>query len=307
MGGARGMLTAALSPLPEGKVMLQIITNGLMLGTSYALIALGLTLIFGIMNIVNFAHGQMYMIGSFVVYYLYGVYHWNFFLALLMCILVLAVIGAIFERFFFRRFQRLSTRGESSMLLALGTALLLQNIALVAFGEKNRGVPPLIDDIYNLGGLVFIPGNRVVVFVVSLVLMILLLLFIRYTKLGLAMQALAQDKDTTRLMGVNTERVSMLGFALGAALAGVAGGSLALIFPIFSGSGAVISIKSFIMIMIGGAGVVPGAIIGGFILGMLESVGYALIPGSGTYLIIFVAVILLLIFRPLGIMGKPGY
>lgn len=121
------------------------------------------------------------------------------------------------------------------------------------------------------------------------------------------MRALAQNSDATCLQGVDVNKVSMLGFAVGAALAGVAGGLLALIFPIFSGSGPTISIKSFIMIMIGGAGVVPGAIIGGFILGLLEAIGYGLIPGSVTYLIIFCAVILLLIVRPLGIMGKPGY
>jgi branched-chain amino acid transport system permease protein len=121
------------------------------------------------------------------------------------------------------------------------------------------------------------------------------------------MRALAQDKEVTFLMGVDIDKISMMGFAIGASLAGVAGGLLALIFPIFSGSGGSLSIKAFIMIMIGGAGVVPGAIIGGFILGMLESIGYGLIPGSATYLIIFCSVILLLIIRPLGIMGKPGY
>jgi branched-chain amino acid transport system permease protein len=286
--------------------MPQMIVNGLMLGMSYAVIALGLTLIFGIMNIINFAHGQMYMVGSFIVYYLYGTFHWNFFMALVICILVLALIGAVFERFFFRRFIRLSERAESSMLLAIGTALLLENIALIFFGEKHRGVPPLADRIFNIFDI-YIPANRIIIFVVSAVLIVGLLVFIRYTKYGLAMRALAQDREVTYLMGVNIDRVSILGFAIGAALAGVSGGLLALIFPIFSGSGANISIKSFIMIMIGGAGVVPGAIIGGFILGMLESIGYGFIPGSVTYLLILCAVILLLIFRPLGIMGKPGY
>lgn len=286
--------------------MAQMIVNGVMLGMSYALIALGLTLIFGIMNIVNFAHGQMYMVGSFIVYYFYGLFHWNFFFALLLCVIVLAVIGVLFERFFFRRVIKLSTRAESSMLLAIGTALLLENIALLSFGEKTRGVPPLDNRIYTLASI-HIPGNRLVVFAVSIALIAALLLFIRYTKYGLAMRALAQDKEVTYLMGVNVDRISMLGFAIGASLAGVAGGLLALIFPIFFGSGANVSVKSFIMIMIGGAGVVPGAIIGGFILGMLESIGYGLIPGSVTYLIIIFAVILVLIIRPLGIMGKPGY
>lgn len=286
--------------------MPQMIVNGLMLGMSYALIALGLTLIFGIMNIINFAHGQMVMIGSFIVYYLYGVLHWNFFLTLIICILVLALVGAVFERFLFRRFLRLSLREESSMLLAIGTALLLENIALISFGEKHRGVPPLNDHIFNIVGI-YIPINRIIIFAVSIVLIIALLLFIQRTRYGLAMRALAQDREVTFLMGVDVDKISMMGFAIGASLAGVAGGLLALIFPIFSGSGGTLSIKAFIMIMIGGAGVVPGAIIGGFILGMLESIGYGLIPGSVTYLLILSVVILLLIIRPLGIMGKPGY
>lgn len=286
--------------------MPQMIVNGLMLGMSYALIALGLTLIFGIMNIINFAHGQMVMIGSFIVYYLYGVLHWNFFFTLIICILVLALVGAVFERFLFRRFLRLSLREESSMLLAIGTALLLENIALISFGEKHRGVPPLNDHIFNIVGI-YIPINRIIIFAVSIVLIIALLLFIQRTRYGLAMRALAQDREVTFLMGVDIDKISMMGFAIGASLAGVAGGLLALIFPIFSGSGGTLSIKAFIMIMIGGAGVVPGAIIGGFILGMLESIGYGLIPGSVTYLLILSAIILLLIIRPLGIMGKPGY
>ena len=286
--------------------MPQMIVNGLMLGMSYALIALGLTLIFGIMNIINFAHGQMVMIGSFIAYYLYGVLHWNFFLTLIICILVLALVGAVFERFLFRRFLRLSLREESSMLLAIGTALLLENIALISFGEKHRGVPPLNDHIFNIVGI-YIPINRIIIFAVSIVLIIALLLFIQRTRYGLAMRALAQDREVTFLMGVDIDKISMMGFAIGASLAGVAGGLLALIFPIFSGSGGTLSIKAFIMIMIGGAGVVPGAIIGGFILGMLESIGYGLIPGSVTYLLILSAIILLLIIRPLGIMGKPGY
>jgi branched-chain amino acid transport system permease protein len=284
----------------------QILVNGLVLGMTYALIALGLTLIFGIMNIINFAHGQMYMIGSYIVYYLYGVYHWNYFVTLGMCILVLAAIGALFERFFFRRITWVSTRPESSMLLAIGTALLLENIALISFGEKHRGVPPVLYGVFDIFD-VHIPAGRVLIFFMSLLLIIALLLFIKYSRYGLAMRALAQDREVTCLQGVDVNRVSMLGFAMGAALAGVAGGLLALVFPVFAGSGPTISIKSFIMIMIGGAGVVPGAIVGGFILGLLEAIGYGLIPGSVTYLIIFCAVILLLIIRPLGIMGKPGY
>lgn len=286
--------------------MSQVIINGLVLGITYALLALGLTLIFGIMNIINFAHGQMCMLGSFIVYYLYGIFHWNFFITIIVCALILALIGAVFEKFFFRRFLHVSLRQESSMLLAIGTALLLENIALIAFGEKHRGVPPLSDNIFNIAGA-YIPANRIIIVVISFILIITLILFIKYTRYGMAMKALAQDREVTFLMGVDIDKISMMGFALGASLAGISGGLLALIFPIFSGSGGDISIKSFIMIMIGGAGVVPGAIIGGLILGMLESIGYVLLPGSATYLFILIAVIFLLIVKPLGIMGKPGY
>jgi len=282
----------------------QIIVNGLILGMLYALIALGITLIFSIMNILNFAHGQMYMLGGFVVYYLYGVYHWNFFVALGMCILILALIGAFFEKFFFRRVLRVARREESSMLLAMGTALLLENIALISFGEKQRGVPPVVDGVIQILGA-YVPVGRALLFFLAFVLIIALLLFVQYTKPGRAMRALAQDKEATYLQGVDINRISMLGFAIGASLAGVAGGLLASIFPVFSGSGTAISIKSFIMIIIGGAGVVSGAIVGGFVLGMAESVGYGLIAGSMTYLLIFCAVILLLALRPQGIMGKP--
>jgi branched-chain amino acid transport system permease protein len=281
-----------------------MIVNGLILGMLYALIALGITLIFSIMNILNFAHGQMYMLGGFVVYYLYGVYHWNFFVALAMCILILAVIGAGFERFFFRRVLRVARREESSMLLAMGTALLLENFALISFGEKQRGVPPVVTGVIRISDA-YLPAARALLFVVAFMLIVALLLFVRYTKPGRAMRALAQDREATYLQGVDINKVSMLGFAIGASLAGVAGGLLATVFPVFSGSGTAVSIKSFIMIIIGGAGVVSGAIVGGFVLGLAEAIGYGLIPGSMTYLIIFCAVILLLTIRPQGIMGKP--
>ncbi|MCI0526985.1 MAG: branched-chain amino acid ABC transporter permease, partial [Nitrospira sp.] len=197
-----------------------MLVNGMVLGMIYALIALGLTLIFSIMNVVNFAHGQMYMLGGFVVYYLYGVYHWNYFLALAVAALTLAGIGLLFEKFFFRRVLRLAKREENSMLLAMGTALLLENLALFAFGEKQRGVPSVVAGVYEIYGT-YLPKGRAFVFLVAFFLIVGLLLFVRYTKPGRAMRALAQDKEVTYLQGVDINRVSALGFALGAALAGV--------------------------------------------------------------------------------------
>lgn len=284
--------------------MSQMIINGMVLGMIYALIALGLTLIFSIMNVVNFAHGQMYMLGGFVVYYLYGVYQLNYFLALIAAALALAVIGIIFEKFFFRRVIRLAKREENTMLLAMGTALLLENLALFSFGEKQRGVPPVVTGVYEIGGG-YLPAGRALVFFVALFLVIGLLLFVQYTRPGRAMRALAQDKEATYLQGVDINQISALGFAIGAALAGLAGGLLITIFAINAGSGTAVSTKAFTMIMIGGAGVVSGAILGGFVLGFCEAIGYETLPGSTTYLIIFIALILFLIVRPQGIMGRP--
>jgi branched-chain amino acid transport system permease protein len=282
----------------------QIIVNGVVLAANYALIALGLTLIFGIMNFLNFAHGQMYMLGGFAVYYVYGIFGVNFFVALAACAVILFVIGVAFETLFFRRVLRVATREENSMLLAVGTALLLENIALFAFGEKQRGVPPVVTGVYHIFGA-YLPASRLLVLALSVLLVVALLLFVQYTKPGRAMRAVAQDKEVTLLMGVDVGRISALGFGIGAAFAGLAGGLLITISAINSGIGTAISIKAFIMIMIGGAGVVAGAILGGIVLGFAEAIGYALIPGSITYLLIFIAMILFLILRPQGIMGKP--
>jgi branched-chain amino acid transport system permease protein len=281
-----------------------MIVNGLVLGMIYALIALGITLIFGIMNILNFAHGQMYMLGGFIVYYLYGVLGLNYFVALLAVIAALGALGALFERVFFRRVLRLARREEQSMLLAMGTALLLENLALFAFGEKQRGVPPVLSGVYEIFGA-YLPAGRALVFGLSACFVAALLAFVHYTKPGRAMRALAQDKEVTRLMGVDIDRIAALGFAIGAALAGLAGGLLVTVLAINSGVGTAISIKAFIMIMLGGAGVVSGAILGGFALGFAEAVGYELFPGSITYLLIFSGLILFLIVRPQGIMGRP--
>jgi branched-chain amino acid transport system permease protein len=284
--------------------MEQVLINGVVLSANYALIALGITLIFGILGILNFAHGQMFMIGGFMVYYVYAIFDLPYLLALATAAVVVGLIGVAFEVLFFRRVLRIAKREENSMLLAVGTALLLENIALFAFGEKQRGVPPLVGGVYRIGDA-FLPTGRLLVVVLAIVLIAVLLLFVQYTKPGRAMRALAQDREATLLMGVDVDRISALGFGIGAMLAGLAGGLLITISAVNAGIGTVTSIKAFIMIMVGGAGVVAGAILGAIVLGFAEAIGYALIPGSMTYLLIFVGLILFLIIRPQGIMGKP--
>jgi branched-chain amino acid transport system permease protein len=286
--------------------MEQVIANGLYLGAQYALIALGLTLIFALMNVLNFAHGQMYVLGGFVTYTIYGKLGLPFVVALLASGLTLAIIGALIEKFLFRPVIRRSLREESTMLLAAAIAFLFDAVILLLFGEKQRGVPKIVKGVFVSDHLIM-PYDRIVVGGLAILFIVAFILFMQYSKPGRAMRALAQDRVAAQLMGVKVERYSMIGFALGAMLAGIVGGLLVTITGVNSGIGGPISIKAFMMVMIGGAGVVSGAIVGGFILGLLESVGLSVLHAYGdiTYLAIFAALMVFLSLRPQGLMGKP--
>lgn len=286
--------------------MEQVIANGLYLGAQYALIALGLTLIFSLMNVLNFAHGQMYVLGGFVTYAVYGRLGLPFPVALAAASITLAIVGALIEKFLFRPVVRRSEREESTMLLAAAIAFFLDAVILLIFGEKQRGVPKIVSGVFVSDGLIM-PYDRMVVGIVALAMIAVFVLYMQFSRPGRAMRALAQDRIAAQLMGVNVDRYSMIGFALGALLAGSVGGLLVTITGVNAGIGGPISIKAFLMVMIGGAGVVSGAIVGGFILGMMESVGLTVLREYGdiTYLVIFALLMIFLSIRPNGLMGKP--
>jgi len=278
--------------------MEQVIANGLYLGAQYALIALGLTLIFALMNVLNFAHGQMYVLGGFITYTIYGKLGLPFVVALLASGATLAIVGALIEKFLFRPVIRRSVREESTMLLAAALAFLFDAIILLLFGEKQRGVPKIVKGVFSSDSLIM-PYDRIVVGGLAILFIVAFILFMQYSKPGRAMRALAQDRVAAQLMGVKVERYSMIGFALGAMLAAVVGGLLVTITGVNSGIGGPISIKAFLMVMIGGAGVVSGAIAGGFILGLLESIGLSVLHAYGdiTYLVIFALLMVFLSIR----------
>jgi branched-chain amino acid transport system permease protein len=287
--------------------MEQILANGLYLGAQYALIALGLTLIFSLMNVLNFAHGQMYVFGGFVTYTVVAQFGLPFIVGLIASAVVLAVMGGLIERFLFRPVVRKSKREESTMLLAAGIAFFLDAVILLLFGEKQRGVPKIVNGVFNWDMRLIMPYDRILIAALAIALIVGFILFMQYSRTGRAMRALAQDRMAAQLMGVDVDRYSMIGFALGAMLAGLVGGLLVTITGINLGMGGPTSVKAFMMIMIGGAGVISGAIAGGFILGMMESVGLTLLAAYGdiTYLVIFASLMVFLAFRPQGLMGKP--
>ena len=287
--------------------MEQILANGLYLGAQYALIALGLTLIFSLMNVLNFAHGQMYVFGGFVTYTVVAQWGLPFIIGLFASALVLAIMGALIEVFLFRPVIRKSKRDESTMLLAAGIAFFLDAVILLLFGEKQRGVPKIVNGVFNWDMRLIMPYDRILIGVLAIAMIAGFIALMQYSKTGRAMRALAQDRMAAQLMGVDVDRYSMIGFALGAMLAGLVGGLLDTITGVNLGMGGPTSIKAFMMIMIGGAGVISGAIAGGFILGMMESIGLTVLAAYGdiTYLAIFASLMVFLAFRPQGLMGKP--
>lgn len=287
--------------------MEQILANGIYLGAQYAMIALGLTLIFALMNVLNFAHGQMYVLGGFVTYTFYGQFGLPFVLALTMSCVTLAIVGALVERFLFAPVLRRSAREESTMLLAAAIAFLFDAIILLVFGEKQRGVPKIVDGVFNWDFRVIMPYDRILICFLAILSIVAFISYMQFTKTGRALRALAQDRTVAQLMGVNAARYSMIGFALGAMLAGLVGGLLVTITGVNLGMGGPTSIKAFMMVMIGGAGVISGAIAGGIILGLLEAIGLVVLSQYGdiTYLVIFISLMIFLAIRPQGLMGKP--
>ena len=287
--------------------MEQVLVNGVYLGAQYALIALGLTLIFALMNVLNFAHGQLYVLGGFVTYTIYGQLGLPYVVALLATAVSLAIVGALIEKFLFGPVIRRSLREESTMLLAAGIAFLLDAVILLLFGEKQRGVPKIVDGVFNWDFRIIMPYDRILICFLAVFCIAAFISYMQYSRTGRALRALAQDRVAAQLMGVKVDRYSMIGFALGAMLAGIVGGLLVTITGVNLGMGGPTSIKAFMMVMIGGAGVISGAIAGGFILGMLESIGLTVLSQYGdiTYLVIFASLMVFLAIRPQGLMGKP--
>lgn len=278
----------------------QILINGLQSGFVYVLMALGFTLIFGIMRIVNFAHGELYMIAGYAVLVLYAHHDVNYFLALGIAVTFTAIIGAVLERTLFRRFVGNELGG---MIMSLALAIILQSVAMILFGPDDHAVPRPIEGVWRLGGAV-VPLDRAFVSVCAVVALIAFYLFMKYTRTGLAMQAVAQDHETASLMGVKPSTIHLVSFAIGTALAAVAGALMAPIYSVGPYMGELPLLKAFVVVILGGLGSVPGAVVGGMLIGLIESV-FATMFGSTTALIAsFVIVFLIIIFRPRGLLGK---
>lgn len=283
--------------------ILQQLANGLILGSVYALLALGYTMVYGIIKLINFAHGDIYMIGAFMGYYLINTLHLNFFVALILSMVGTAILGVVIEFLAYRPLRN-STR-IAALITAIGVSFLLEYGMVFFVGANTRSFPQVIETVRYTIGPVSISNIQLMILGISILLMVGLQFIVQKTKMGKAMRAVSVDSDAAQLMGINVNRTISFTFALGSALAGAAGVLIALYYnslePLM---GMTPGIKSFVAAVLGGIGIIPGAALGGFVIGLLETFATAVELSDFRDAIVYAILIIILLVRPAGILGK---
>jgi branched-chain amino acid transport system permease protein len=279
--------------------ILQGVLNGLTSAGIYILVALGLALLMSIMNVVQLAHGEVYMIAAYIVYYFAANVGLNFYLAFVIAILAVGVLGIGLERFFFRPFRG---KPDQALVLSIGLMLVFQNIVLAIAGGTPKSYHSPFESVVSVGN-VALSTERLVIIVSGFVLIIAMFLFIRFSKNGQAMLAISQERDGAALQGININRLSAIAMFVGCALAGVAGGLVGALFTLTPTMGGTVLMKGIAVIILGGLGSIPGAVIGGLLIGLIDGIVPVFTTSYMGSLIGFVIVILILLFRPQGIWG----
>ena len=284
---------------------LSYLISGISLGSVYAIIALGYTMVYGIAKMLNFAHGDVIMIGSYVIFLAVGKANLNPYLSILLAMVFCTVLGVTIERIAYRPLRKAATLAV--LITAIGMSYFLQNIALLLFGADTKSFP----DVFGLPAIRFadgrltIPGITILTIITCIVIIIGLELFINRTKQGQAMLAVSEDRGAATLMGVNVNSTIALTFAIGSALAAIAGVLFCARYQALNPyTGAIPGIKAFTAAVFGGIGSIPGAFIGGLLLGIIESLSSAYISSELANAIVFGVLVLVLLIRPTGILGK---
>lgn len=283
--------------------MFQQIVNGLSLGSIYALIALGYTMVYGIVKLINFAHGDVMMVGAYSGWYAITVLHLPFLPALLFAMVSCAIIGVLIERIAYKPLRN-ATR-IAALITAIGVSLFLEYGGMLVATAQVRTYPDVFPDtIYSIGGVIFKYGD-IVMLLTSIILMGLLHFIVQYTKMGKAMRAVSFDKDAALLMGINTNNVISFTFAIGSALAAAAGVLMGVYFNTIDPlMGIIPGLKAFVAAVLGGIGIIPGAMVGGLVLGLVESIVSGLGASTWRDAVCFLILILVLIVKPSGLFGK---
>jgi branched-chain amino acid transport system permease protein len=289
-----------------GPQFVQVVLNALLLSSVYVLAASGLTLLFGIMHLLNFAHGEVYMLGAFVTYYIMDVFpptenpYVNYLLAMISAIVVCGFLGVLLEKVIFRP---LRGRGTQLLIATLGLSLIMLNAGWAVFGTTDKSVSTTI-----FPGVLEVLGarlayERVAVIILGVILVAGLYYIVHRTKVGRAMRAFEQDREAATLVGVNIDHVCSISFLIAFALAGLAGVLVAPLFVLNPAIGVAPLMAAFMIIILGGIGNVNGAVVGGIVVGLVESFGSFFFGPTIASGILFVLVILIIIYRPTGILG----
>ncbi|BDR59906.1 branched-chain amino acid ABC transporter permease [Lactobacillus xylocopicola] len=285
------------------QTILQQIINALSLGSIYALLALGYSMVYGIIKLINFAHGDIYMLGAFFAYFAINAWHFNFLLALLSAMVISAISGVVIEYLAYRPLRK-SPR-IAVLITAIGVSFLLENGMSYFVGSNARSFPQVIEQVnYEFAG-VQISNIQLLILATALTLMVLLQMIIKKTKMGRAMRAVSVDPEAAELVGVNVNHTISFTFALGSALAGAAGVLIGMYYnQIDPLMGMTPGIKAFVAAVLGGIGSVPGAALGGFLIGTLETFFQSIGLSAYKDAVVYLTLIVILLFLPAGIFGK---
>lgn len=295
-------------PLTGGEkieVLIQQIANGIILGSIYALVALGLTIIYGVLYIPDFALAHKGMIGAYLCYYLVALFKVNYWLAIFSSMLLVGILGILSEVLVYRPTLK-SGEHVNGFISSFGILVFLESFALIFFGSQYKRIyTQYYAQILNIFGVTF-TMQRLLVVITALATIGALQVFIRRTAVGLAIRAVSQEPEGALLMGINVKGISLLTNAIGSALAGLAASLIAPITLVLPAMGHATILKAFIIIVLGGMGSIPGAIIGGYVIGLTESLGAAFVSSAFKDVFPFGALILVLAIRPTGIFGKAA-
>lgn len=283
----------------EVSELIQIIVNAISIGAIYALLALGLTLLFGIMDILFFAHGAMYMLGAYAAFYLCSKLGLNYFLAIPLGIAIIGLLGVLIEKGLFRPIRK---DHVAIIFLAIGLNWFLESAGFIVFGLRPKPVASVFKGQAHFLGAI-ISWERAVVVIIGLLAVAGLYFFLMKTRLGLGMRAFAEDPVTAELQGISNDTVCSLGFLIGCGLAALAGLLVAPIFVLTPTMGSHAVLISLLVIGLGGLGSIPGALMSAFIIGIIESFGTTYLGADITWGLIFIFVVIFLIIRPTGLMG----
>jgi branched-chain amino acid transport system permease protein len=281
-------------------LLAQAALNGLVIGAMYMLMAVGFTLVFGIMRVVNFAHGEFYMLGAFTAFFTYVYWEMPFVVCLAIAAVTVGILGMLIERTLIQPFR---SDEMSGMIATLAISVIIQNGAVLLWGPAPRAMPDIVTGTLAVGPFSF-PWSRLVVIAAAALIFVAFWLFMQRTRLGRAMRVVAQDTETALLQGIRVNYIYPLAFGLSVALAALAG---ALMGPVFSVSpfvGLTPMLKAFVVVILGGLGSVPGAVVGGLMLGMIESFTATIFGSLVSDILQLLLVILILLVRPAGLLGQ---